>query len=198
MHWKSIPWTIPNIISMGRIILFPILLLLIITKQYYAFAYLLAFSLITDIVDGYIARRFKLQTKEGAVLDSLADVGSYIAALIGIAVFHLYVYKNYTVIISIFIILYIIRAIIVQIKYNRPSAGLHLYTAKIGGYCQGVFIFTLFVYKFIEPLFIISMLIGIYELLEGIFIILHAKEPQLNAKSIFHYLKKNKLTNEKY
>ena len=45
-----------------------------------------AINLITDILDGFIARRFNMETEFGARLDSLADIGTYAMAFIGMIV----------------------------------------------------------------------------------------------------------------
>jgi CDP-diacylglycerol--glycerol-3-phosphate 3-phosphatidyltransferase len=62
---------LPNILSCFRIVLSPLLLLLADNPIPFVILYL--FCGISDLVDGYIARRFKLQTLLGAKLDSLAD-----------------------------------------------------------------------------------------------------------------------------
>ena len=83
----KIPLTIPNILSLYRLLIFPVIALMIILKQEMAFAILLVISLNTDVWDGWIARRFNQKTQIGARLDSLADIGVYITALSGIIVF---------------------------------------------------------------------------------------------------------------
>ncbi len=65
--------SLPNIITIGRIILVPFIIWLMVTGQF-----LLAFTSfiiagISDGVDGFIAKRFNLATRLGAYLDPLAD-----------------------------------------------------------------------------------------------------------------------------
>ena len=67
------PINLPNFITIGRILLVPITVWLIISGEF-----LLAFGAfvsagISDGVDGFIAKRFGLQTELGAYLDPLAD-----------------------------------------------------------------------------------------------------------------------------
>ncbi len=69
-------WTAPNLITLGRIALTPLLLLLPWLKGPYwslvmGFGFL-AVSL-TDLLDGYIARRMSSETRVGQLLDPLAD-----------------------------------------------------------------------------------------------------------------------------
>jgi cardiolipin synthase (CMP-forming) len=64
---------LPNLITLGRVILVPIVFWLLVSGQtQLAF---LAFVLagVSDAVDGFIAKRFGLSTELGAYLDPLAD-----------------------------------------------------------------------------------------------------------------------------
>lgn len=68
--------SIPNLISAFRILLIPLVIafLFIDFANHYYFAlglYLLA--MISDLLDGYIARKYKLETKLGRFLDPFAD-----------------------------------------------------------------------------------------------------------------------------
>ena len=67
---------LPNILSVGRILLVPILVTVLFTKvegkEWYGLALFLAAAL-TDFLDGYIARRFHVVTRLGQLLDPAAD-----------------------------------------------------------------------------------------------------------------------------
>ncbi|WP_333794614.1 CDP-alcohol phosphatidyltransferase family protein [Hyphomicrobium sp.] len=67
------PLNIPNLITLGRVILVPVVFWLLVSGQTKLafFAFLLAG--ISDAVDGFIAKRFGLTTELGAYLDPLAD-----------------------------------------------------------------------------------------------------------------------------
>ena len=64
---------IPNAISALRIVLVPVLVLLAVRGHGRAFTIVLAVSLLTDFLDGYLARRLKQSTSLGAQLDSWGD-----------------------------------------------------------------------------------------------------------------------------
>lgn len=67
---------IPNILTLFRIILIPIFILLFYSSIPYGVYYAVTVFFIaglTDILDGYIARKYKMITKVGIVLDPLAD-----------------------------------------------------------------------------------------------------------------------------
>jgi phosphatidylglycerophosphate synthase len=63
---------LPNCISALRIAMVPVLLTLA-WRRSAVFTALLALSLMTDILDGYLARRLHQQTRLGAQLDSWGD-----------------------------------------------------------------------------------------------------------------------------
>ena len=67
-------FTIPNILSFFRLCLIPIIIWLYLGKKDYTMAGLLViFSGFTDIVDGFIARKFNMISDVGKVLDPFAD-----------------------------------------------------------------------------------------------------------------------------
>ena len=66
--------TIPNILSLVRLCLIPLILWLYLGAQnYIAAGITLLFSGLTDIVDGYIARTYNMISDVGKVLDPVAD-----------------------------------------------------------------------------------------------------------------------------
>lgn len=79
-------WNMPNALSAYRILALPFIIYAIISGNKNLFIILLSINLITDILDGLIARAFKLQAELGARLDSLADIGTYIMAFVGMIV----------------------------------------------------------------------------------------------------------------
>ena len=76
--------TLPNILTLSRIVAVPILVALLWTPD--ALAYAVAFGLyvliaITDFLDGYLARRMGSVSKLGAFLDPIADKILVVAVL---------------------------------------------------------------------------------------------------------------------
>lgn len=66
--------TVPNLLSLSRIALSPVLGYLVLMENYSLAFGLLALAGVTDLADGYIARTFPGQASMlGAVLDPLAD-----------------------------------------------------------------------------------------------------------------------------
>lgn len=75
--------TIPNLLSAFRLVLVPFLVWLYCVKQDFKMTgYVLILSGITDIADGFIARRFHMSSNVGKVLDPIADKLTHAAMLI--------------------------------------------------------------------------------------------------------------------
>ncbi|KAF2143066.1 uncharacterized protein K452DRAFT_286695 [Aplosporella prunicola CBS 121167] len=66
-------WNVPNVLTFSRLVAAPAVGYLILQDQHAAAFGLFAYAGITDLVDGWIARRWKLQTVVGSVVDPMAD-----------------------------------------------------------------------------------------------------------------------------
>lgn len=67
---------IPNILSIFRMFLVPVFIFVFFSDEPHSIAYaagVYALAGFTDVLDGFIARRFNLITKLGKILDPLAD-----------------------------------------------------------------------------------------------------------------------------
>ena len=65
--------TVPNVMSVFRIILSPIFAVFYFDEEYIIAAAILLLSGLTDVLDGLIARKFNLITTVGKILDPIAD-----------------------------------------------------------------------------------------------------------------------------
>jgi cardiolipin synthase len=78
--------TLPNLLSLSRILLVPVFLLFLIAGQDAGALIVLVVSSATDFLDGFLARRMHQITRLGQLLDPAADRLYIFAALIGLAV----------------------------------------------------------------------------------------------------------------
>lgn len=70
---RRVEFNLPNLISLGRLLLVPLAVWLIVGGRYgYAFWILVAAGA-SDALDGFIAKRFDRRTRLGALLDPVAD-----------------------------------------------------------------------------------------------------------------------------
>ncbi len=182
---------IPNLLSFYRLLAFPVILFLAVSGYKQAFAVLIVINLVTDVLDGMIARMLGQQTEFGARIDSIADMGTYFLVFVGIWLFKRADFAPHMLSLSIFIGLLVAALTLSLIKFGRfPS--LHLYSWKIGGYIQGTFFFILFAFGFFTPFYYLMIVWGILAFLEHIIIQLIIPEMRTNAKGLYWVLKEQK------
>ena len=90
--WKKEIFTIPNILSLFRLMLIPLYVSIYLNAKqaadYYLAGAILAVSCLTDLVDGQIARRFNMISTVGKVLDPFADKVTQFTLVVCFAVRH--------------------------------------------------------------------------------------------------------------
>ena len=77
---------IPNIITIMRILLVPITVWLLISGDYVLALVVFIMAGLSDAVDGFLARRYKLQTDLGAYLDPMADKALLVSTYVTLGV----------------------------------------------------------------------------------------------------------------
>jgi len=85
-NWKKDLFTIPNVLSLFRLILIPVYIVVYMKAQeaadYYVAAAILAVSCLTDMIDGKIARTFNMISTTGKILDPFADKATQFALIV--------------------------------------------------------------------------------------------------------------------
>ncbi len=88
-NWKKEILTIPNILSLFRLILIPVYVAIYLGAkndyEYYIAAGILAVSCLTDLIDGKIARHFNMISTVGIILDPVADKATQFALILCLA-----------------------------------------------------------------------------------------------------------------
>lgn len=72
-NWRKEIQTIPNLLSIFRILLLPIYLYFVLRQSFYVAGTIIVVSGLSDYLDGVIARRYNQVTDLGKVLDPFAD-----------------------------------------------------------------------------------------------------------------------------
>lgn len=90
--WKKELFTIPNLLSLFRLILIPVYIVIYVnatsTPDYILAGGILAVSCLTDLIDGKIARHFNMISTVGKILDPLADKATQFALILCLAMKH--------------------------------------------------------------------------------------------------------------
>lgn len=187
---QKLSYKIINSITIYRIIVAPLLAYLAISKNLDVFKWLLTISFFTDLIDGYLARRFKVTSKFGSKLDSVGDDLTIVAAMVGAFVFKFQFITEELMVISILFGLLILQNVCAFIRYKKMTS-FHTYVAKIAAFLQGSFFLLLFFFN--EPihfLFYFAAIITFLNLVEEIILILILPKWEANVKGIYWVLKR--------
>jgi len=78
--------TLPNLITIGRLLLVPLIIWLIVADQPFAAFWVLVIAGISDAVDGFLARQLDLRSDLGTYLDPIADKTMLVSIYVTLAV----------------------------------------------------------------------------------------------------------------
>lgn len=187
-------WYVINSITFYRIIAAPFLLVFLFAKQYEVFKWLLGLSFFTDLIDGYLARKFQVTSILGTKLDSIGDDLTVLVGLIALFVLKLEFIKQHIIIFIILLALFLVQIAYGFIRYKKMT-NFHTYLAKTAALLQGVFlILVLFTEEPSLILFYVAAIVTMLELTEEIILIRLLPKWQANVKGIYWVLKKTNKT----
>jgi cardiolipin synthase len=83
---RGLTLNIPNLITLGRILLVPIVVWAIMSGQMLAAFLLFLAAGISDAVDGFLAKRFHMASELGAYLDPLADKALIVSIYVALGI----------------------------------------------------------------------------------------------------------------
>ena len=129
--------TIPNLITIARLISVP-LIVVMMGQERWGLAFILFVAAgISDGVDGFIARRFNMRSEFGAYLDALADKALLVSIYVTLSVTG--VLPGWLAIIVVSRDLMIISAIMVSWLMQRPVAIKPMFVSKLNTGAQIAF-----------------------------------------------------------
>jgi cardiolipin synthase len=177
----------PNAISLARLLATPALLAAVIRGHAEMFKWLLLACLLSDILDGLIARVFHLRSKFGARLDSAADV---LVAFISIAA--LFVFQRafigahfWELLIVVF--LYVVEILAALLRYGKISS-FHTIVNRIAAYSQGIFVMSLFLWGYRGWLFQTMIAVTIVASLEEFLLLAVLPEWRSDVRGLYWVL----------
>lgn len=189
LRTASRPVQVITMVTLYRIVAFPLLVILIFTNRFDIFKWMLMVSFFTDAVDGILARKFKANSVLGAKLDSIGDDLTILAGVIGLAVAKTEFLKEHWIIFAIPLSLFFIQIIVAFIRYGKMSS-YHTYLAKIAAILQGLFMCSMFLFE--NPaywLFYSTAFVTTLELIEEIIIVFVLPEWKTNVHGLYWVMK---------
>lgn len=119
---------IPNLITLGRLVLVPVVIALIVQADWPLAFGLFVLAGVSDAVDGFLAKRFKLQTELGAYLDPLADKALLMSIYVALAVESILPATVAILVVSRDVM--ILGAVVVSMVLDKPVAIKPLFVSK--------------------------------------------------------------------
>ena len=110
--------TIPNLITIGRLVLVPLIVWLMISGQSVAAFAIFILAGVSDAVDGFLARTLNLRSTLGSYLDPLADKALLVSIYISLAV--LQEVPLWVVILVVSRDLFIVGAVVLSWMLDQP------------------------------------------------------------------------------
>lgn len=116
---RGLVWTVPNVISVMRLVLIPVFAVLMLQGQHAAALIVVALSSVSDWADGYIARRFNQVSELGKTLDPIADRCFIVVTLGVFVVKDMIPWGLFTVVLARDLVMVVLVALIARAGYPR-------------------------------------------------------------------------------
>ena len=129
--------SIPNIITLGRILLVPVIIWAIASNQMEIAFALFVVAGISDAVDGFLAKRFNMASELGALLDPIADKALLVSIYVALGIWG--AVPRWIVILVVSRDVMIVGAVLVSWLFGRPIPMKPLMVSKLNTVAQVAF-----------------------------------------------------------
>lgn len=179
------PVRVINLITIYRIVTFPLLIFLIIKGHFEVFKWLLLASFLTDAIDGFLARRYNAASILGAKLDSIGDDLTVLAAAIGLFVTQQEFVADHKEVFIVLFALFLVQVAGAIYRYGKIST-FHTWAAKTAAVVSAVFLLSVFFLQAVSmPLFIAAAVMTGIDLLEEIILVAMLRDYRSNVKGLY-------------
>jgi len=177
-----------NGLTWYRLLAVPILVTLLIAGRMEVFKWMLALSFITDAVDGILARKYKVTTRRGARLDSLADDLTVTVAIVGLVAKDWLFLAARAQLVAGLLLLYFSELLFGLVRYGKITS-FHTWLAKAAAVIQAVFLCTFFFYDAVKWLFDLAVALTALELIEELVMIALLRKYLVNVPGLIWALR---------
>jgi cardiolipin synthase len=129
--------SIPNIITLGRILAVPFIVWAIASNQMEIAFAIFVIAGISDAVDGFLAKRFNMASELGALLDPLADKALLVSIYVALGIWG--AVPRWIVILVVSRDIMIVGAVIVSWLFGKPIPMKPLMVSKLNTVAQVAF-----------------------------------------------------------
>lgn len=131
---KRVVLSIPNIITLGRIVLVPVVVWAIASNQMQVACAVFVIAGISDAIDGFLAKRFNMASELGALLDPLADKALLVSIFVSLGIWG--AVPRWLVILVVSRDIMIVGAVIVSWLFGKPIPMKPLMVSKLNTVAQ--------------------------------------------------------------
>lgn len=187
---------LPNQLTALRLFLIPVLWIVALLGLSTWVGVGLAVAYLTDILDGYFARKLNLMSSFGAKFDSFADNLLQPSVLIWLWLLKPKVILDHLTLWSVVIAIYVASILVGLIKFRR-FANLHLHTSKYGSLITFAFgVHTFIADQYSQVLYYLAMLSSIVSSSETLILQLWLDQVNEHLGSIFLVMAKKRTKNK--
>ncbi len=175
--------TIPNIVTFIRLMMFPIVWYYCFHGEQIKVAILVIICLLSDFLDGYLARTLNCSTSFGAKFDSFAD-----NLMLGSFVFWIWlilpeIWSLYQIYLGVLLLQIIVVFLIMIFKYKR-MVEIHTILSKVGVSIMWLFFIYTLLFGFNTHFFYVFIVTSYTYLIEDIYLLLTRDGLDENEKGL--------------
>jgi phosphatidylglycerophosphate synthase len=180
--------SIADLLSIYRIVTVPLLFTFVFTSSRTLFSWFLLVSFITDILDGYLARKLKIQSERGARLDSIGDFLTLVTSVTALVYFEWDTIVAYRAFFILTIAPYLLQMLLAWMKFGKTTS-FHTYIGKFAFLVQGIYLLWVFFFGNSVPLLYLATITALLTSIEEIILVFYLKKERTNVKGLFWVLK---------
>ena len=150
MDLSATPWNVPNLLSGFRVLCAPVLLALAWSGFEVGFLVLFGLGLLSDVLDGVLARRLDQESDLGARLDQWADFALWVC--LPIAAWWLWpeILRREAPYVIVAVVCLLLPTAVAYAKY-RAVPGYHTWSAKTSAVLMGIAVPLLLIFDLAWP-----------------------------------------------
>jgi CDP-diacylglycerol--glycerol-3-phosphate 3-phosphatidyltransferase len=179
-------YSIPNLLSLLRLALVPVLVVAACLNEDQLFLLLLGICLLSDMLDGYFARKLQQVTEFGARLDSWADMATYAMMILGLNLIWPTIFNQQFLYLVAATLSYVLPVVVALVRFSSfPS--YHTWGAKLAAVLIAPAFYLLVLYDE-QTFFRLVIIFHVLVAMEEIAITMMLKKPKTNVASILTIL----------
>jgi CDP-diacylglycerol--glycerol-3-phosphate 3-phosphatidyltransferase len=179
-------YSIPNLLSLLRLALVPVLVVAACLNEDQLFLLLLGICLLSDMLDGYFARKLQQVTEFGARLDSWADMATYAMMVLGLNLIWPTIFNQQFLYLVAATLSYVLPVVVALVRFSSfPS--YHTWGAKLAAVLIAPAFYLLVLYDE-QTFFRLVIIFHVLVAMEEIAITMMLKNPKTNVASILTIL----------